>query len=250
MRAELRSEFRKVFTIRSTYIILGLSLLLLVFFSFYVGGWHSAKADLMDPHRLFRVTQQAINFLAIFPALIALLLLTHEFRYNTSSYSLTLSNSRHKVIAAKVIVITVLALVMTAIIGVAAPLLADWGIHAHHLKLTHQSYYFSAIIWRGLVFGWGYAMAGLVIAALIRNQIGAIIALFIVPGTVEGLLSILLKQNTVYLPFSALHSMLGVGMEVTNANITPFHAMLVFLGYLAVAWIIGWYLFLHRDVGN
>jgi len=247
MIAELKSETRKIFSIRSTYIIFALMIFLIVFFGFYVGGWHTDKLDLLDPHRLYNLTLQAISFLSIFTALVGLLLFTHEFRYNTIAYSLTLSNNRSKVLAAKIVVITILALTVTTIIGVASPLLSNWGIHAHHLKLVPQTFYYGALAWRGLVFGWGYAMAGLVIAALIRNQIGAIIALFIVPDTVEGLLSILLKNNTVYLPFSALHSMLGAGMDVSQGNITPVHAMYVFLGYLVFSWAIAWYLFLKRD---
>lgn len=247
MMTEIKAEFKKLFTIRSTYIIWALMLALVIFFGFYVGGWHTDKMDLLDPHRLFRIAQQSISFLSIFTALMAVLLVTHEFRYNTIFYSLTLSNSRHKVIAAKVIVITVIALVVTAIIGVASPWLANLGIHANHLKLVHQQFYYSALAWRGLVYGWGYAMAGLVIAFLIRNQIGAIVVLFIVPDTVEGLLSILLKNNTDYLPFSALHTMLGAGMNVSNSSLSPIGAMYVFLGYLAFSGAIAWYLFIKRD---
>jgi ABC-2 type transport system permease protein len=246
---EIKAEVRKVFTIRSTYVIFAVMLFFIIFFGFYVAGWHTDKVDLLDPHRLYRIAQQSISFLSIFIALIAVLLLTHEFRYNTIAYSLTSSNNRSKVLAAKILVVTALALIATTIVGLASPLLADWGMHVHHLKLAPQTFYYSGLAWRGLVFGWGYAMAGLLFAALIRNQIGAIITLFIVPDTVEGLLSILLKNNTVYLPFSALHSMLGVGMDVPNGHITPIHAMYVFLGYLLVGWAIAWYLFLKRDAG-
>lgn len=221
--------------------------ILVAFFGFYVGGWHTQRSDLLDPLRLYKITQQSISFLAIFPALIGLLLFTHEFRYNLISYSLTRSNNRSKVLASKIIVVSAIALVATAILGVASPLLSYWGIHANHLRLVHQSFYYWAITWKGLVYGWGYAMAGLVIAALIRNQIGAIVTLFIVPDTVEGLLSIWLGKNTVYLPFSALHTMLGTGLNSSSASITPVHAMEVFLGYLVFAWIIAWYLFLKKD---
>jgi ABC-type transport system involved in multi-copper enzyme maturation permease subunit len=247
MLSELKAEFKKVFSIRSTYIILALMLALVIFFGFYVGGWHADKLSLIDHGWLFKVSQQAISFLSIFPALIGLLLLTHEFRYNLSAYSLTLSNNRSKVLAAKIIVISLIAVFATAIIGSLSPLLADWGIHAHHLTFVHQYFSVGSIAWRGLVFGWGYAMAGLVIATLIRNQIGAIVVLFIVPNTVEGLLSLLLKSNSVYMPFSALHTMLGVGQNIQKASITPLSAMFVFLGYLIVSWIVAWILFLRRD---
>lgn len=250
MITEIKSEFKKIFTIRSTYIIFAIMLILMGFFGFYVGGWHSQKIDLINHLRLYMVTQQSISFLAIFPALIGLLVLTHEFRYNLISYSLTLSNNRSKVLAAKIIVVSLIALVLAAIVGTVSPLLSYWGIHANHLHLIHQNYYYGSIVWKGLVYGWGYAMAGLVIATLIRNQIGAIITLFIVPGTVEGLLSIWLKNNTVYLPFTALHTMLGADQMANTSSgpvISPIHAMYVFFGYLLFSWIIAWYLFLKRD---
>ncbi|HEY1645200.1 MAG TPA: ABC transporter permease, partial [Candidatus Saccharimonadales bacterium] len=139
---ELKAEFKKVFTTRSTYIIFALVIILLIFFGFYVGGWHTDKTSLLDPHLLFKTDQQAINFLAIFPALMGLLLFTHEFRYNMISYSLTLSNSRSKVLAAKIIIVSIIALAVAAVAGVAAPLLSEWGMNANHLHLVHQHFYF------------------------------------------------------------------------------------------------------------
>ncbi len=247
MTKEIRAEFRKVFSTRSTYALLAGSLFLLALLGFYVAGWHTSKVDLLNPLRLYDIAGQAINALAIFPALIGILLFTQEFRYNTISYSLTLSNNRNKVLLAKIIVVTVIALVTTAIIGIAAPLLAKFAMGINHLNLVHQHFYYSTLLWKGLVFGWGMAMAALVMAALIRNQIGAIVTFFIVPSTIEGLLSIWLKNNTVYLPFSALHRMLGAGESVSGATLSPLHAMFVFLAYLLVAWAIAWYLFLRRD---
>lgn len=248
----IKSEFKKVFTIRSTYVIFAVMLVLLGFFGFYVGGWHTTGIDLLNKLRYFRIAQQSISFLAIFPALIALLLYTHEIRYSTFAYSLTLNNSRSKVLAAKIIVITVISVIAIAIVGSAAPLLAYWGVHAHHLNLVHQSFFYDRLIWSGLVYGWGYGMIGLVLGALIRNQIGAIVTLFVVPHTVEGLLSIWLKNNVVYLPFSALDTMLGVGVASNQGPssgpiISPIHAMYVFLAYLLFAWILAWYLFLTKD---
>ena len=247
MIPELKAEFKKVFTIRSTYIIFAIMIALSIFFGFYIGGWHSDKLELMDPLMIYKVAQQSIDFLAIFPALIGLLLFTHEFRYNTVTYSLTLSNNRSKVFAAKLIVVTILSLVSAAVILTISPLLADWGIHAHGLNMVHQSFYFKAIIWKGLAYGWAYAMAGFAIAALIRNQIGAIVVLFVVPGTVERLLSLLLKNNVVYLPFSSFHAMLGSGLEGTTVTITAIDALYVGLGYIIFSLAISWILFVRRD---
>lgn len=247
MTKEIKAEFRKIFSVRSTYVIFAIVLVLLILVGFYVTGWHSQKSDLTNPTFLFDQDRQAISFLAIFPALIGLLLFTHEFRYNTIFYSLTLSNSRSKVLWAKMFAISAIAIVTTVIVAIAAPLLGKWGLSVHHAKLVHQHFSVGSIAWRGLAYGWGYAMAALVLAALVRNQIGAIIALFVLPGTVEGLLSIWLKGNTVYLPFSALKTMLGFNPESGPPKITEVQALLVFLAYLVIAWVVSWYLFIKRD---
>ncbi|MGH7234264.1 MAG: hypothetical protein ACREF7_02360, partial [Candidatus Saccharimonadales bacterium] len=185
--------------------------------------------------------------LSLLPALIAVLLFTHEFRYNIAAHTLTLSNSRNKVLAAKIIVVSIIALVAASVVGILSPLLSIAGINANHLHLVHQSYYFWGIAWRGLVYGWGYAILALLIATLVRDQIGAIITLLIFPDLVEGLLSIWLKGNIVYLPFSALHSMLGAGFNSGRSNLSPVHSMYVILIYLVVGWAVAWYLFLKRD---
>lgn len=247
MITAIRAEFRKVFSVRSTYVLLAFVAVLLVFFSFYVGGWHTDATDLRNPTRLFKLDSLVVNFLAIFPSIMGMLLFTHEFRYNTISYSLTLSNKRFKVLLSKIFVVSVLALSITAIAGVLAPLLAKWGMSANHLHLAKQQFNVGSMVWHGLAYGWGEAMIALAIAALIRNQIGAIVTFLIVPGTVEGLLSIWLKSKTVYLPFSALHSVLNVDNSPGNGYLSPLHGLLVFLAYLVVAWVVAWYMFIKRD---
>ena len=96
-----------------------------------------------------------------------------------------------------------------------------------------------------MYYVWGYTMAALLIAVLIRNQIGSIIAIFIIPGVVENLLGLILKSNQVYLPFSALGFVIGDSSH--TYSITQFHAALVFLAYLVIGWIIAWILFLKKD---
>jgi ABC-2 type transport system permease protein len=242
----LKAEFRKMFTVRSTYFIIAVVVLLELLFGFYISGWRAAPADLHNASTLATAVTDAISTIGIFPALIALLLLAHEYRYNTIMYTLTASNSRSKVLLAKILAISGFAIVFTLIFGAMSPLLTLAGMHAHHLKLVPQTLHYWDLLWRSLLFGWGYAMAGLVITALIRNQVGAIIILFVVPGTLESLLSLILKHNTVYLPFSSLHQVIGNGQTVTS-NLSTIDAALVFSGYLIVAWAVAWVLFLRRD---
>jgi len=247
MTSNLKAELRKVFTVRSTYFILAFVLGLEILFGFYGSGWRVNPQDLHNPMALSGDVTAAVNFVSVFVALIATLLVAHEYRYNTIMYSLTLSKRRSRVLFAKVLVISAFAIIFTLVAGALSPLLSAWGANAHHLHFTHQTFHYGTLLWRNLFFGWGYAMAGLLIATLIRNQIGAIVALFIAPTTIEGILSLLLKRNTVYLPFSALHTVIGQGMDTYRNAITPLHAAMVFSAYLLGGGIIAWILFLKRD---
>ncbi|HVA10544.1 MAG TPA: ABC transporter permease [Candidatus Dormibacteraeota bacterium] len=247
MMSNIKAELRKVFTVRSTYVILALVVAIELLFAFYGSGWRVDPKDLHNPLALSGDVTAAVNFVSVFAALIATLLMAHEYRYNTIMYSLTLSKRRSRVIFAKVLVISAFAVVFTLLAGALSPLLAALGAHAHHLHFTHQTFQYGTLLWRSLFFGWGYAMAGLLFATLIRNQIGAIVTLFIAPTTVEGVLSLLLKKNTVYLPFSALHTVIGQGMDTYRNAITPLHAAMVFSAYLLGGGIIAWILFLKRD---
>jgi ABC-2 type transport system permease protein len=241
----LKAEFRKVFTVRSTYIILLLVLALLIFFGFFISGWRIDTSDLHNSGTLTGDITGAVGTVSLFLGIIAILLMTHEYRYNTIMHTLTLSNSRSRVLVAKILVLSGIAIVFTFIVGALSPLLAVAGAHAHHLKLVPQTLHYSSLLWRCLFYGWGYTMTGLLVATLVRNQIGAILTLFIVPGTVEALAGLVLKKNVVYLPFSALDSVIGNGRY--PGTITDIHAAMVFMAYLVVGWIVAWTLFLRRD---
>jgi hypothetical protein len=65
--------------------------------------------------------------------------------------------------------------------------------------------------------------------------------MFLIPGTVEQLLGLLLKKNQVYLPFSAL------GAVLEHNQISYVRAATVVGLYVVVGWIVAWVLFLRRD---
>lgn len=247
----LKAEFRKMFTVRATYVIFLSVIILMLFFGFFVSGWKLSPHQLQDPGQLAGDVTGAIQSVSVFAALIAILLMTQEYRYNLIAYTLTSSNSRNKVLAAKCILCTVLGIVFTGVVGLAAPLLSVLGVHAHGLHLAPQTIHYSKLAWECLFYGWGYTMVGLLFAVLIRNQIGSIVVLFIAPDTVEGILGLVLKNHSVYLPFTALSMVIGQPMRSSLAHvISPSRAALVFIGYLAVGWVVAWMLFLRRDAMN
>jgi ABC-2 type transport system permease protein len=253
MMASVRAEFRKLLTVRSTYIIAGLAFLMMLVFAFYIEGFKAKPEALNNPSLLAGEVISAINAVAGLLALVGLLLMTHEYRYNTIMYTLTASKSRTRTLLAKIIVVSCFALFVSLLVGLLSPTLTYLGVHLHGHTMAAQVIPVGNLLWRCLFFGWGYAMAALLFAALIRNQVGAIVAYFIIPGPLEALMSLLLKNNALYLPFTALMQVTNTatGGEPAGASITrhlsPGKGALVFMAYLVIGWIVAWILFLRRD---
>jgi ABC-type transport system involved in multi-copper enzyme maturation permease subunit len=244
----LKAEFKKLLTVRSTYFILLIVFIIVAFFSFYISGWRINGIDLHGPLTLSSDITGAIRFVSIFGGLSAIFLITHEYRYNTIMYSLTSVNNRSKILISKIIVITIYALLFTLFFATLSPLLSLWAIHLHHLSLAPQTIYYKSLFLHVLFYGWGYIMAGAVLAALIRNQVAALITFLVAPGTIEALLYLWIKNDVVYLPFTALQVVLmGHPDQGVTVGISQFHAILVFISYLVAAWIVSWVLFLRRD---
>lgn len=241
----LKSEFRKLLTVRSTYFNSAAAIVLVCFFFFYVVGFKANPADLLSPDWLAGNFSNGVANLAIFCSIIAILLMSHEYRYNTIIYTLTSANNRSKVLLAKALTISAYAVVFVLVIGGLGALAAYLGAQAKGLELAPQVIHGGDVLWRTLFFGWSSGMVAFILAVLIRSQVGAIVALFLLP-TLEQLLSLLLKENTIYLPFMAQTTVLstprpGVGM------LSPGDAALLFSVYLAVSGIVAWLLFMRRD---
>jgi len=250
MLASLKSEFRKLLTVRTTYGITLLTLLFISLIAFYFEGWRLHGAALHDPNQLAGDVTGALN-LAILGAIVAILLMTHEYRYNTIMYTLTASNSRNKVLLSKFIVVSLYALLLTAAIAVLSPLMSYLGVHAHGNMLAPQVLQYRDLAWRSLFYGWGYGMAGLLLALLTRNQIGSIVTVLIVPSVIENLVGFLiLKHNSVYMPFSALSQVLNgpsPASTPTSSTISSAAAAGVYCIYLAAGGVAAWVLFQKRD---
>jgi ABC-type transport system involved in multi-copper enzyme maturation permease subunit len=236
----IKAEFRKLYTVRSTYVIFAICLLITVFFAFYIEGF-KATDFATNPGKLASEVTSAVNTLAVFGALVGLLLVTHEYRYNTIMYTITASKSRTRVFLAKLVVISVFAVVFTLAFAVLSPVLTSLAISIRGVELIPQVYDVGSLLWRALFVGWGTAMAAFIIAMLIRSQVGAIAALLLIPPTAEQLLSLLLKENAVYLPFMSLTNVLLPGAVSASKS------ALVFLCYLVPSLLITWVLFLRRD---
>lgn len=252
MLASVKSEFRKLLSVRSTYVITIMGVLLIGgLLNFYAQGYRSAD-DLNSPHIMEAVALMTVTFISILTGIVALLMVTHEYRHNTIIYTLTSSNSRTKTFIAKALVIAVYAMVVGVVMMVLGPLLTWLGASLAGGTIVPQTIDYWSIAWRGLFYSFGNAMAAVVIASLIRNQIGAIATYFVIASTVEELLTLVLRENSKFLPFRALNEVVNFSAQAGEvvkdaAALSIGENALVFTAYMVVGLLASWFLFLRRD---
>lgn len=242
----IKAELQKLFTTRSTYFILAWCFIMLMIFAFFAEGYQ-LKSNVTDSSKLAGEVKSAISATAVFIALAGALLVTHEYRYNTIMYTLTSSNSRLKVLVAKIVAVSIFAIIATLALGALSPLLTYVGVHLKGLSMVPQSIPYVDLLWKSAFYGWAYSALAVLLAFIIRNQVGAIAALFLVPTAVEGLLTLLLKENVKYLPFSALNMVANVMPPGVAHTLTSTKAALVVTAWIGGLLIVAAVLFKRRD---
>lgn len=246
MIRQIKSEFQKLLTVRSTYFILLGCLAITILFAFYIQGYN-LKFDVTSSTKLAGGVTSAVAALALFISLVGALMVTHEYRYNTIMYTLTSANSRFKVLIAKFIVISLFSIAATMLFAALSPILAYLGVHLRGLAMVPQSIPYLDLLWRSALYGWGFSMLGLIFAFIIRNQVGTLVALIALPGPLEALLGLLLKENAAYLPFTALSNVINNAPGMSMVPMSASKAAGIALAYIVVGWIIAALLFKKRD---
>ena len=245
---ELKSEFRKLLSVRSTYIVSGIAIALIIFFGFYVQGIKHG-GEVVTSAFLAGTIMEVAGIVSTFVGLVAIFLMGHEFRYNTIVYTLTASNSHTKVILSKILAVMSYVLVMVILCDVLSIGMVYLGNSLAHHSLPAQNIVLWSFFLKTLVYCEGYALAGLLFATVIKNLNFAIAALFIGPTTIEALIGILLKDNRAYLPFTALQQVIASPARggAEQALFSPVKGGVIYAIYITIAWLITWYLFVVRD---
>lgn len=251
MMSTFKSELRKLLTVRSTYIWGGVALLFIAFMTFYVEGMRGNVETLSDPGHLGRMLLNVPPVAAQLGLIAAAMLVIHEYRYNTITYTLTSSSSRTQVLLAKMVVVFMYALIMVLVaIGVgtagfyAGGAVAGKTIVAQQLDLGY-------LLGHSLFYGVGYMLLGFFVSVLFRNMIFTLVFMFMAPSTIEPLLSLLLKEKAIYLPFAALNAQImppgSSALFGGGTTLSAGKAALVFSAYLLLTSTLAWWLFLKRD---
>lgn len=249
MISAIKSEFRKLLSVRSTYVLMFLCLAIMALVAFYLQGYKAGDSAALNPNLLTASVTSTIQSASLFISLAGILLVTHEYRYNTILYSLTAARKRWMVPAAKIIVVSVFAVAVTLVLSALAPLMTKLGLQMAGLDLAPQDFAFAETIGKALFYAWGSSMLAVIIALLVRSQVGAIVTILLFPGLAENLLGLLLQEDSKYLPFRALEQFLSASASTagTSAVLTTSQAALVALGYIVVTGAASFVLFQKRD---
>lgn len=244
----IKSEVRKLLTVRSTYAMMLISLVLIGLFAGYGDGFRATPAVLHTPGQLMSESTSAVLFVGGFIlAFAGLLLMGHEYRYNTIMYTLASSNRRLKTLTAKFLVVSLFAVITSLLIAVISPLCTLLGLHLHGYHLVPQHFYYWTTLWHCVFVGWGYAMYAFILVTIMRNQVGSIVTFLLIPLIGENILGHIFKGSDRYFPFTSLQNVaVQHGDKAANALSTA-HTAEVALAYMVAGLVVGSVLFLKRD---
>jgi ABC-2 type transport system permease protein len=262
MKNALRYEWMRLRTLRSTWWLTGLSLL--------VGGLLGLGA--LGPKGPLSVQDYgdvltggggaAILLVSILLSMIGVFAIGHEYRYGTIRPTLSALPRRSNVLAAKVIVVAAYVLAV-ALICVVLRYLVAVLIVGHRLLDVGLFPSSMARVWIGaIVYPVIFTLVGLALAGLFRNIPAAIVTVIVLPLIVENILRGLLGLHVFHairgfakvLPFFAGSQILRYGPPGSSGNNasggaapSPIDGLLIFIAFLVIVLGLSWVLFEKRD---
>ncbi len=242
MLPSLKSEFRKLLSVRSTYLLITISLLLTVFISFWVFGFKDDNKAAINPTALTNVILATVSVASLFMSFLAVLLVGHEYRYNLIMYTLTGIRRRSDVFVAKLLAVNTVSLVVVSLLAVASIGLFSLGQNAAHINTVTQTVAATEVFWKSLVTILGSVTFAFIVTILLRNLIGAIVLVLVMPTTIEPLIGLLIKENAKYLPYTALNDLTSMSDKVSYG-----FSIGVVTVYALIGIIVAYVSFLQRD---
>jgi ABC-2 type transport system permease protein len=258
----LRFEWTRIRTLRSTYWLIGLAVLLSAAVALII-----AVATRNAPDRLGAVAvgniltgggSFAIPFIPIFVAIIGVLATGHEYRHGTIQPTLMAIPQRSRLLIAKIAMVAVaaifavaLSMVINFVIG-----LTYWGevpsLGDDPLNQALTGYVAYAVC---------YTVFGLALGLLFRGVLTALVILLLVPTVIEGLIIQLsnvpaldwLVPVVKFLPFTAGGLMMATGPSDVGADSPDYDFFSrwvsggIFAIFVALILGVAWLLFQKKD---
>ncbi|HEX8762754.1 MAG TPA: ABC transporter permease [Candidatus Saccharimonadales bacterium] len=243
MLNQIYSEFRKLVSLRSTYVMMGLGLVMAGLVGLWGIGYKTGAG--FGPDGMEDAILQIVQVMSTFVGLIAILMICNEYRFNTIYYTLTASNNRMKVVGAKIVVASVFALFFALIAIAWTVLMVTLGIKFGGHTMVPQEIHAFDVLWKSVAFMVSTAWFCMLLGFLTRNLTFSIVTFFMLP-VVETLATMLLKINGNYLPNTAQDQIMALGGSVPGV-FSPLASLGVFAVYVTVMFIASSVLFVKRD---
>ncbi len=240
----IRSEFRKLSTVRSPWLLLAAGPLIV---AAGVTGLVVSRANLRDPG-VQRTALAHIGLAAIITLIFGILAIAGEYRHGTITATFLSFPDRGRVVTAK--------LTVYALAGLAAGLvsaLVAVAVSAAWWTARGDTFRFSAAAWRtlagGIAVNIAFAMIGVGLGALVRNVTGAVAAALAWIALIEGIAGQVLGPGLArWLPFAASQALDRSSLLGPGRPLPQWGGAVVLLGYTAAFAAAAAFITLRRDV--
>ena len=243
IRPTLKSEWVKLSSLRSTFAILGVNMVVAALVS-----WLTATFATGEVLTVSQIYIYATVLTAVFSAVAGVLTVTSEMQHGTLATALSAQPARWVIVAAKAVVASGTGLALGAT-GIAAGV---GGAAVGGLRFGDTSDMPVTVLW-ALLFTTMAGILGVGIGLIARHSSGAISGLMVWALGVEMLLRGATPARFArFLPFGAGNALLGVKSTMESAERAaaafsrPENALL-FIAYAAAALVAGTILLYRRD---
>ena len=270
MTAALRYEWRRLWTVRSTYWLVAMTLGLQAVLTFLVawgisteGGVEDAADEVMSAVITLGASfGRSPLFTAYFIAMFGVLTFGHEYRYGMIRATLTAVPDRTWVFMAKAGLTAMVAAVLSLLCSLIG-MFWSWAFISETADALGSGEVWGVVVGATL-YTVLFALWALAVTCLVRNQTGALALVLLVPLVLENVLRIILQvlsnlgdnnldEIAKVFPFDAGAQMyVGPGADLLNEalNYEPLSGVaggLVMLGFVAALLAAAYALFLSRD---
>jgi ABC-2 type transport system permease protein len=249
--ALIHAELLKLRTRAGTWLLLAALtvVVLTVVANVPKAGAGRASFSLHDPNLLAGLVGIGLAVPEVFIVLLGCLVFTQEFRYGTVTATYLGEPRRGRVLVAKW-----LTLALTSVVVTIASLVVSVSVGAGVIRARSGNVSFAWQLWQtigaGFVVMAMYAVIGVAIGALVRNQIVAVVGVLVWMLVVEQIIVPTYPVAGRWLPGGATDAWLELGPALNlNGRLLPAPlGGLLLLGYVVIAVTTAVRLSLRRDV--
>ena len=249
----LRAEVRKVYTTKLWWgMLLGAMALTALSVVAQIAS-NGLRANL-GPPLSSAITQKSIAGSAseafLFSLIVGIILITTEFRHFTSRPTFLIEPHRGRVILAKMVTAIGIGILYGVVcVALAVGIMVPW-LNAKGVAILWISGGVLQSLLGAVVVIAIFAVVGVGVGVMLRNQIAAVVGALAVLFVIEPLILIIpVIQNVyIYLPGAAASAITGSRSSGQVSLLAPWQGGLVLLGWGVIFALLGWIFTVFRDV--